>query len=1057
MNETWVRFGLIAAVVACGGIAATADTEKVGTYTYTYRITGDMAEIVKYDEYGFSTTAISPLPTGEITIPSTLGGKKVTIVGPGAFYDCDALTGVTIPEGVVQIGEAAFWSCGGLGMASVTLPGSLQYIGESAFSGCSALTELTVPAGAKGIGYYAFQDCTSLKKVTYLGNRPTINTGIYNGTPSDLVSEVSPDATGWDEDLEAGTLNGRAIYAVGTAWYGIYAFSYRFRCGGVEIYKAASEGAHGTTAISPKPTGAVEIPTMIHGNFVTRIGDYAFWMCDSMTGVTVPATVGSIEDGVFSGCSSLEKATYLGNCPTAGADIYVGTSLDFVSVVPAGAIGWDEALKAGVWQGRAIRTGAPAAKYTLTRNPNGGTQNGKTTAAVFTDGLAIGSTAYWDIGVPARSGYAFAGWFTAADGGEKVYDSAGKCVAGAYWGTDSRYRHAGDLTVYAQWVAAGTKFTLTRNPNGGTQNGKTTAAVFTDGLAIGSTAYWDIGVPTRSGYTFDGWFTAASGGEVAAVVDLEAPHVEVLVVAEVIPGAVHRDHGIVGVLPEIPAGAERHPRQRHAVDTGQRLGGAAVFRRLVRVVGQQEKQLEFGRPRRRFAVGLRLHLRVRIQRVGEHRHRLLERLVLAVPDPAAVALRQQPPVRGAQIEPVIRQPRGLRRQQLHAEGAPELQRRVEVPAEPVLAVEGPLIVPPAGVDELLERPHVFQHLIADVAERRRVFVVQRDRHRQEVAADLRLVAVAGAGGLLEGRPADLHIDGEKEHPVVEGPPVVGREQRIAPVVDQRRAVDRLADLAAAALAVAERHVLQIGAHQRHRVGADIPVAGHQVIEGFGGRGVHRLFVRQEFGIRLALERVGLPGDIGDMFPYGAVFADLQIRPDLRQTRRIDHHPRMPRRGPQRRPVTLRLRRDRIGLFRTEDQFRHRRLRLVVSNGELARLAGAEHHPVQRHQGLRLVVLQQPPGLQHAALPAEFDEMPLPHRHLRLRFRLEPVAAAFRRLDGVGVAPRLHRHFERLCGVRARRRRAEQRQHRQQTADDAFFPHLYGSPFVSGNRIDNSNV
>ena len=152
-------------------------------------------------------------------------------------------------------------------------------------------------------------------------------------------------------------------------------------------------------------------------------------------------------------------------------------------------------------------------KYTLTRNPNGGTQNGKTTATIFANGLAIGSTAYWDIGVPTRSGYTFAGWFTAADGGEKVYDSAGKCVAGTYWGADSRYRHAGDLTVYARWVAAGTKYTLTRDPNGGAQNGKTTAAVFADGLAVGSTAYWDIGVPTRSGYAFVGWFTAASGGE----------------------------------------------------------------------------------------------------------------------------------------------------------------------------------------------------------------------------------------------------------------------------------------------------------------------------------------------------------------------------------------------------------------------------------------------------------------------------------------------------------------------------------------------------------------
>ena len=152
-------------------------------------------------------------------------------------------------------------------------------------------------------------------------------------------------------------------------------------------------------------------------------------------------------------------------------------------------------------------------KYTLTRDPNGGTQNGKTEASVFANGLAVGSTAWNDVGVPTRSNYAFAGWFTDPSAGVMVYGADGKCVPGtAYWTTDRKYSYAGNLTVYAHWTSTSTKYTLTRDPNGGTQNGKTTPSVFADALAVGSTAWYDIGVPTRSGYAFAGWYNQASGG-----------------------------------------------------------------------------------------------------------------------------------------------------------------------------------------------------------------------------------------------------------------------------------------------------------------------------------------------------------------------------------------------------------------------------------------------------------------------------------------------------------------------------------------------------------------
>ncbi|MGM9664021.1 MAG: leucine-rich repeat domain-containing protein, partial [Eubacteriales bacterium] len=54
---------------------------------------------------------------------------SVTSIGGSAFYDCDSLTSITIPEGVTSIGWAAFRGCSSL--TSITIPDSVTSIGDS--------------------------------------------------------------------------------------------------------------------------------------------------------------------------------------------------------------------------------------------------------------------------------------------------------------------------------------------------------------------------------------------------------------------------------------------------------------------------------------------------------------------------------------------------------------------------------------------------------------------------------------------------------------------------------------------------------------------------------------------------------------------------------------------------------------------------------------------------------------------------------------------------------------------------------------------------------------
>ena len=70
-------------------------------------------------------------PGGDITIPDTIDGKPVKIIGTMAFRDCTTLTSVTIPDSVTIIDFNAFENCTNL--RSVDIPDSVTYIGDLCF------------------------------------------------------------------------------------------------------------------------------------------------------------------------------------------------------------------------------------------------------------------------------------------------------------------------------------------------------------------------------------------------------------------------------------------------------------------------------------------------------------------------------------------------------------------------------------------------------------------------------------------------------------------------------------------------------------------------------------------------------------------------------------------------------------------------------------------------------------------------------------------------------------------------------------------------------------
>ena len=82
-----------------------------------------------------------------------------------------------IPDGVISIGDYAFYACKGL--TSVTIPSSVTSVGSFAFYYCTALTSLTLPTSLASIDDYAFCNCSGLTSIT-----------VENATPLDINSNV---------------------------------------------------------------------------------------------------------------------------------------------------------------------------------------------------------------------------------------------------------------------------------------------------------------------------------------------------------------------------------------------------------------------------------------------------------------------------------------------------------------------------------------------------------------------------------------------------------------------------------------------------------------------------------------------------------------------------------------------------------------------------------------------------------------------------------------------------------------------------------------------------
>ncbi len=290
-----LTFAMALSIAPVGAFNLTANAEET-QYTsgdYTYTVTDGDATI----------TGVNTSISGDITIPSTLGGYPVTVIGNNAFEYGQELTDVTIPDSVTSIGSYAFYRCSSL--TSVTIGNSVESIGDEAFSGCSSLTSVTIPNSVTSIGSGAFSGCSSLTSITIPDSVTSIGDDAFWGCTG-LTSITIPDSVtsiGSGVFKECTSLTSVTIPDSVTS-IGSYAFCFCDNLISIDLPNGITEIADHTFYNNDKLT------TVIIPDSIVNIGDEAFAYCEKLTDITIPSSVKSIGFGAFYSCDSITSVSF---------------------------------------------------------------------------------------------------------------------------------------------------------------------------------------------------------------------------------------------------------------------------------------------------------------------------------------------------------------------------------------------------------------------------------------------------------------------------------------------------------------------------------------------------------------------------------------------------------------------------------------------------------------------------------------------------------------------------------------------------------------------------
>lgn len=218
----------------------------------------------------------------KVVIPSVIAGRKVKAVGYSAFYSCDELEQVVIPDSVELIDESAFEGCENL--KKVVIGNGVKVIGARAFCDCINLTEVVFGKNIKEIGDEAFSGCSKLKSADL----------------PDGLEEMGDEVFFECESITKATIPGSLKEIGGSV------FEDCSKLSDVTIEKGVKDIGESTFR------GCESLKKVVIPEGVKEIKSDTFNNCEKLNEVVIPKSVEKIEEGAFDFCGNLKKVEYKG-------------------------------------------------------------------------------------------------------------------------------------------------------------------------------------------------------------------------------------------------------------------------------------------------------------------------------------------------------------------------------------------------------------------------------------------------------------------------------------------------------------------------------------------------------------------------------------------------------------------------------------------------------------------------------------------------------------------------------------------------------------------------
>ena len=267
--------------------------EEVAADGITYRINEKEAVVAAAD---------SSLTEANILSSVEFEGNQYPVIkiNSSVFSDNMNLMAVTLPEGLVEIGEFAFSGCKNL--ESVTLSESLTTLGDYAFSSCKSLKTIKIPSGVTTIPRSCFSGCSSLESVTIPEGVTAIGASAFSGcnlnalTLPESLEKIGGCAFKDNRSLKSVNIPAKVKTIEWQAFY---------NCGLTEL--VIPEG-------------------------VQTIGSYAFFN-NSLQNLTLPSTITSIGESAFRDNNNLQSIICnAATPPTLGDKVFYESNIQEVKV-----------------------------------------------------------------------------------------------------------------------------------------------------------------------------------------------------------------------------------------------------------------------------------------------------------------------------------------------------------------------------------------------------------------------------------------------------------------------------------------------------------------------------------------------------------------------------------------------------------------------------------------------------------------------------------------------------------------------------------------------------